>query len=114
MEIEKIYKILDENKLSPRYINKDDVGFSRWIEFETKYQKYWIEWYVNVSTLRVGDKYTIRIPFTHISLNLHSPSNKKCLEFSHKDITKNFGLADVDIDLTIEKLDWQEETKKSE
>lgn len=107
MELEQIFKLLEEQNLTPKYIDVDKYGFSRWIEFETKYQKCWIEWYVNVSTLRVNDKYGVRIPFTHVSLNLSSPSNKKCLQFTHKDITKNFGLVDCDTDLTLEKLDWQ-------
>jgi hypothetical protein len=107
MDIEKIFELLEQENCNPKYLDIDDVGFSRWIEFETKYQKCWIEWYSNVSTLRVGDKWGIRIPFTHIQVKTTSPSNKRCFEFTHKDITKNFGLADCDVDLTIEKLDWQ-------
>lgn len=108
MQLEEIYKLLEQEGLKPNYINIDDVGFSRWIEFETKYQKCWIEWYTNVSTLRVGDRYGVRIPFHNISINIYSPANKRCLEFTNKDITKNFGLADCDVELTLEKLDWQE------
>ena len=108
MSKEEIYKLLEQEKLKPKYIDIDEVGFSRWIEFNTKYQKCWIEWYQNVSTLRIGDRYGVRIPFTDMEINTYSPSNKRCLQFSHKDITKDFGLVDCDVDLTLEKLDWQE------
>ena len=107
MEIEKIFELLDKENCNPKYIKIDDIGFSRWIEFETKYQKCWIEWYSNVSTLRVGDMWGVRIPFTHIQVNTHSPANTRCFEFVHQDITKNFGLVDCDVELTLEKLDWQ-------
>ena len=107
MEIENIFELLEKENCNPKYIKIDDSGFSRWIEFETKYQKCWIEWYSNVSTLRVGDMWGIRIPFTHIQVNTHSPANTRCFQFTHQDITKNFGLVDCDIDLTLEKLDWQ-------
>lgn len=108
MTIEQIFKLLENENLNPKYIDIDDYGFSRWIEFKTKYQQCWIEWYVNVSTLRVGDRYGIRIPFTDVKVNTYSPANKRSLEFTHKDITKNFGLVDCDTELTLEKLDWQE------
>lgn len=104
---EEMFELLKKENCNPVYINVDEVGFSRWIEFGTKYQKCWIEWYINVSTLRVGDKWGIRIPFTDIEVNTYSPANKRCLTFKHKDITKNFGLVDCDVDLTLEKLDWQ-------
>lgn len=105
--MKKIFELLKKEGLKPKYIEKDNAGFSRWIEFRTKYQKCWIEWYSNISTLRVGDRWGIRIPFTNVEVNTYSPSNKRCLQFTNKDITKNFGLADCDIDLTLEKLDYQ-------
>ena len=107
MEKEKMFELLEKEGLNPKYIDIDDVGFSRWIEFETKYQKCWIEWYHNVSTLRVGDKWGIRIPFMKIHVDTYSPSNRKNLTFTNTDITKNYGLADCDIELTLEKLEWQ-------
>ena len=115
MEIKEIFKLLKNEGLEPHYIKIDDVGFSRWIEFDTKYQKCWIEWYCNVSTLRVGDMYGIRIPFTHIAINPHSPANKRCLEFSNKPITElvDGKLIDCEVDFTLEKLDWQEKSAKT-
>ncbi len=108
MTLEEIFKILESEGLKPRYIKADISGFSRWIEFETKYQKCWIEWYANVCTLRVGDIHGVRIPFTSFEPHDTSPSNEKSLLFTNKDVTPNFGLADWQTELTLQKLDWQE------
>ena len=107
MNIKEIFELLEKEKLSPKYINIKESGFSRWIEFETKYQKCWIEWYHNVSTLRIGDVWGNRIPFNFVEVNTSSPSSKRALTFINKDVTPNFGLADYEIHLTLQKLDWQ-------
>lgn len=105
--IENMFALLEKEKCNPKYIKVDDVGFSRWIEFMTEYQTCWIEWYKNISTLRVGDMYGVRIPFTHIQVNTHSPANKRCLSFVNGQAQPKFGLADIDTDLTLKKLEWQ-------
>ena len=111
MDKEEMFELLKKEKLNPKYIGVDDSGFSRWIEFKTKYQKCWIEWYHNVSTLRVGDKWGIRIPFNEVDRQTTSPANISCLVFKNTQVKPNFGLADYKTELTLEKLDWQE--KKS-
>lgn len=108
MDIELIVALLEKLGLNPK--NEQIDGFNRWIEFNTKYQKCWIEWYINVSTLRVGDKWGNIIPFTHVSLSENYPSNKTCLVFSNNAVKKalNGRLVSSSTKLTIEKLDWQE------
>ena len=100
---EKIFELLNKEKLNPKFIKIDDVGFSRWIEFETKYQKCWIEWYHNVSTLRIGDVDCVRIPFNKIHKSTFSPLVKSCLVFTNTQVKPKFGLADYKIELTINK-----------
>lgn len=91
MELEKIVKLLEENGLNPKYIDIDDVGFSRDIEFKTKYQKCWINWFKNYSSLRIGDRYGNEIYFDMIRIINTSPSNKLSLEFYMKIIDDKLG-----------------------
>ena len=111
MEIEKIFELLEKEGLNPKYIDTDEYGFSINIEFETKYQKCWINWFKNYSSLRVGDRYGNEIYFNIIKVNTTSPSNVKSLEFVMGEIEKQFGdrfNIPCSSYLVLQKLDWQE------
>jgi len=98
IDLEEIFKLLEECDCNPKYIDIDKIsGFSRTIEFKTKYIKCWIMWWKNISYLHIGDKYSNQFPFTKIAA-----SNIKSLEFYTEKVYKNTFV------LTLKKLDWQE------
>jgi len=106
---DEIFKILEENNCNPKYIKIRGLLFSRTIEFETKYVKCWVDWWINISYLSVGDRYANQFPFTKIEQGTTHPSNKTDLLFYYGDC-RNFNKT---FSLTLEKLDWQE-TKQGE
>lgn len=109
-DIDEIFKLLESEKLEPEYLDVDEYGFSRHIKFKTKYQTCYISWWANIATLSVGERYGLRVPFTDVNVNTTSPSNRRSLMFTHSAVQKHLGetLEDVDTELTLEKLDWQE------
>lgn len=111
MDIKEIFELLEKQGLNPKYVDIDKYGFSRNIEFQTKYQKCWIEWYINYSSLRIGDRYGNEIYFDSIKVNTTSPSIDLGLEFYMKDMVIEFNKRfnyPVSSYLVLKKLDWQE------
>ena len=65
--LEKIVEFLDSHNIISEYVNIDDCGFSRTIQFVVNNQVYQIVWFINESKLRIGaDTRSPFVVFKHI------------------------------------------------
>lgn len=78
MTQEQLQEKLESVGIKGEWVDKDEVGFSRTFRFEIDGQVFNIDWYINYSTLMVGN---VHYWFDNISTWSGYPHHGKWIEF---------------------------------
>ena len=86
--IESIIEYLKEQGIQANYdkTNAGKLGLNRVIEFEVEGTKYWIEWWLNQSYLKLKNGFSKPcVPFKYINVNHNSPTSEHKLHLCFYD-----------------------------
>ncbi len=95
IDIDKLVEVVSGEKVNP-----DKYGFSRTIEFSFLGSSYSIEWYANMGTLTIGDKYSTYIWFDDAKIDRCFPSYARGISFEYKGVSV--------CHVAEKRLDWQD------
>jgi hypothetical protein len=94
--IENILKCLNSANIKTNYTDLKDGRYNRIIEFEVEGIKYYIQWFVNQSYLKISNEHSCpHIPFRFIYINPNSPNSKHKYQLCFFDILESGDQASI-------------------